>query len=86
MDKFLFNEIIRGVPQDEELKLNGYTLPLIGKYARISVQLLDEGHMYYHVNKKELLESDIQADELMELRTQGWELSEDEESVIKKII
>lgn len=85
VNELYFEEIMKNVPKSDELYSLGYTLPLIGKYASLTVQGNDKGELHYAVNADELKKSDISNEELIELKSQGWEYDDTKENIILKV-
>lgn len=83
MNKIILEEIMK-LPQTEEFGLM-CSISILSKYGTVDILQDDKHNLYYQIKVSDILLSDITAEDLMNVRNSGWELSDDKKCLIKKI-
>lgn len=61
------------------------SLKILKKYANVDLLMNEKKELYYCASINDILLSDISSDELINIRNNGWEISNDKKSLIKII-
>jgi hypothetical protein len=85
INRFILDEIMKLPPNGDDISLFS-TLAILHR-NQINVDLLtnEKNEIYYSVKVPSILLSEIDTDDLMDLRNAKWEYSEDKQFIIKKI-
>lgn len=61
------------------------SLNILKKYVNVDLLMNEKKELYYSVNISDILLSEISSDELINIRNNGWEISNDKKYLIKII-
>ena len=83
MNKYFLYEIMK-LDSDNSLSLTN-SIVLLSKYVDVKLMNSEDNNLYYTCKVDDILKSNIDNEELIEIRNGGWELSNDKECLIKKL-
>lgn len=83
MNKVFFNEIMKLKPNNDFGLFN--SLNVLKKYVNIDLLMNEKKELYYSVKINDILLSEISSEELINVRNNGWEISNDKNFLIKTI-
>lgn len=82
LNKYMIDEIM-SLPTDDESLVNSINMLVNDFHLNVEILMNDKYEPYYNVLVKDILNSNMEADDLILISSCGWILSEDKESIIK---
>lgn len=83
LNEYIIAEIL-SLDCDNSLSLSNALSILMSKYKlKVDLLLNDKYVPYYSVSIKDILSSDIDGEDLINIRNNGWELSSDKKYIVK---
>ena len=81
--KYYLDEIMKLEPDNETI--NYEALKILNSYVKVELLMNDKFNTYYICSVEDILNSDISNEELIQIRNNGWQYSDDKKSLIKNL-
>lgn len=81
LNEYIIYEIMK-LESDKSVSLFN-SLALLNNKVKIDLLQDEKFNLYYQAKIKDILKSDLDADNIISLRNSGWELSDNKEYIVK---